>query len=127
MNVHKRLNGLIVLSMATWLLPSIVRADDQPKSGRTAHGSLRGVTLDPGGRPLASVIVLIHGASLDRTAVSDFDGAFAAADLPPGAYRITASKEGFLSPSGAAVEIGQNQSTAVMIQFAKTDAQLTPG
>ena len=127
MNVHKRLNGLIILSMATWLLPSIVRADDQPESGRTAHGSLRGVTLDPGGRPLASVTVLIHGASLDRTAVSDFDGAFAAADLPPGSYRITASKEGFLSPSGAAVEIGQNQSTAVMIQFAKTDAQLTPG
>jgi hypothetical protein len=118
MHVDKRLSGLIALCLAALLIPSTVCADDQAVSG-----TLRGVALDPGGHPLAGVKVLIHGASSDRTVVSDLDGGFTVPDLTAGAYRVTVSKEGLASPSAAAVEIAQNQSTAVMIQFAKTDAQ----
>ena len=119
MNAHKRLSGLIVLFIAL----SGAALLDQPAFGQTAYGSLRGVTLDPGGQPLGAVNVVIHGASPDRTVVSDADGAFTVPDLSPGAYRITVSKGGFLSPSAAAVVIAQNQSTAVMIQFAKPGAK----
>jgi hypothetical protein len=112
MNLNTRLNGLIILSLSAMLIPSTVRAE--------AYGTLRGVTLDPGGKPLAGVNVLIHGASPDRNVVSDLDGAFTVSSVPVGSYRITASKEGFTNTSGAAVEIGQNQSTTVMIQLANT-------
>ena len=123
MNVYKRLNGLIVLCLAVLLVPSTVRADGEPASGQATSGTLRGVILGPGGKPLAAATVLIHGASPDRTVLSDLDGAFTVRDLTPGTYRITASKQGFSSPSGAEIEVGQNQSSAVMIQFAKADAQ----
>ena len=64
---------------------------------RAAFGSLRGVTMAPGGFSLGAVNVVIHsltGSSV-RQLVSDSDGVFRADNLAPGAYEIEASKEGF--------------------------------
>lgn len=124
----KRLNCLVVLCLvAVGLLPNC-SGDDQSATMQAPHGSLRGIVIDWGGRSVASANVLIHGLSalIDRTVDSDPDGVFTVSDLPPGAYRVTVSKEGLAGQAGAAVDIAQNQSTAVMLQFGKTDDQLTP-
>ena len=116
------LNRFMLLSFAAVLVPLALYADDRAPFVQAA-GTLQGVTLDSVGKPMAGVNVQIHGTAFDRTAISNRDGAFVVPDLLRGAYSITVSKEGFASPSPAKVEIGQNQSTAVTIQFARADAQ----
>jgi hypothetical protein len=74
-------------------------------------GSLRGVTVGPGGFSLAAVEVVVDSLSgtLERRLVSDQEGVFRMDDLPAGKYRVAASKVGFNSPAPATVEIAQNQ------------------
>jgi Putative beta-barrel porin-2, OmpL-like. bbp2/Carboxypeptidase regulatory-like domain len=84
-----------------------------------ASGSLIGVTLAPGGFSLAAVNIVIRNMSdsTGRQLVSDADGTFAAKDLPPGTYQITASKEGFATPSATTVEIATNRTANASVQL----------
>jgi hypothetical protein len=79
--------------------------------GAASLGTVRGVTRDPGGRPLAAVKVVAHtvGDTPDRVAVSSGDGAFALEGLKPGHYQFTAQKEGFASSPTADVELASAQ------------------
>jgi hypothetical protein len=124
MNVQNCMKRLIVLCLAAVVALPTCLADD-PSAPR---GSLRGLVVDRSGRYVASANVLIHGlsGSIERTVASDPEGVFSVRDLPAGAYRITVSKEGISGQAGTAIDVAQNQSTAVMIQFGTTDAQLTP-
>jgi hypothetical protein len=74
-------------------------------------GSLRGVTVGPGGFSLSAVEIMVDSLSetLERRLVSDQEGVFRLDDLPAGRYRVAASKAGFDSPAPATVEIAQNQ------------------
>src|ERR1700733_8331996 len=56
----------------------------------TKFGSLRGVTLAPGGFSLAAVSIVIHSltGTGDRQLVSDPEGVFRLDDLQPGTYQI---------------------------------------
>jgi hypothetical protein len=74
-------------------------------------GSLRGVTVGPGGFSLGAVEIVVDSLSgtIERRLVSDQEGAFRLDDLPVGEYRVAASKAGFTSPAPATVEIAQNQ------------------
>jgi hypothetical protein len=89
-----------------------------PLSVRPA-GSLIGVTLAPGGFSLAAVNVVIRSLT-DATShevMSDTDGTFAMKDLAPGTYQITATKEGFATPSAATVEIAANKTASANVQL----------
>jgi hypothetical protein len=88
-------------------------------SGRTPSGSLIGVTLGPGGYSLAAVEVVIRSmsGSLIRQFVSDADGSFLLKDLAPGAYQITAAKEGFSTLAASSVEIAENKTSNANVQL----------
>jgi hypothetical protein len=78
---------------------------------------------------VAEVTVWIHsvdGAN-ERKVVSDSDGAFAADNLAPGAYRITASKEGLSSPPATTVEVGPNQTLHAQVVLAAASATSKAG
>ncbi|MBV8729213.1 MAG: outer membrane beta-barrel protein [Acidobacteriia bacterium] len=83
-------------------------------------GSLRGVTVGPGGFSLAATEVMIHSisGSIDRRLVSDQDGSFRLDDIPAGKYQISASKEGFVSAQPAVVEVAQNRVSNADIELA---------
>jgi hypothetical protein len=85
-------------------------------------GALIGVTLAPGGFSLAAVNIVIRSVadSAGRQLVSSPDGTFSIKDLSPGTYQITASKEGYATPSATTVEIAANK-------IANADVQLTEG
>jgi Putative beta-barrel porin-2, OmpL-like. bbp2/Carboxypeptidase regulatory-like domain len=107
------------------------RADAQPEnkvSGYAAggeanrqltSGSLRGVTIAPGGFSLAAVNVLVHNVtgSLERHVVSDPDGVFRLDGLQPGTYEITGIKDGFTCASATLVDIAQGKITNANVQF----------
>ncbi|HUI78768.1 MAG TPA: TonB-dependent receptor [Bryobacteraceae bacterium] len=92
-----------------------VAAPAAPRAG----GSLIGVTLAPGGFSLAAVNVIIRGlaGSTPRQLVSDAEGTFAIEDLAPGTYQITASKEGFATPTVTTVEVATNRTTNASVQL----------
>lgn len=94
----------------------------------SSRGSLRGVTMEPGGYSLAAVNIVIDSisGSVERRSVSDQEGVFRLDDLPAGTYRITASKEGFVAPAPATVDVTQNQvaNTDITLAAAATAAGL---
>src|ERR1700686_5277303 len=99
MNVHRYIRSLLMVGMAAGLGQSLAGAADGPAVEALAFGSLRGVTLDPGGQPLALVSVAIHSmdGSVNRQVVSAGDGVFVADHLTPGPYLITAATPGLAS------------------------------
>jgi hypothetical protein len=67
----------------------------------TSPGQVQGVTRYANGlaMPGAEVVILSADANVDRTMVSGSDGAFVFKNLKPGAYQLSARKDGFaLSP-----------------------------
>jgi hypothetical protein len=115
MNAHKHLRRLLILGLAAGLAQSVAPAEGAAADSGTAvqrvFGSLHGVTLAPGGVPLAEVSVVIHcsNCSMERRLVTDSRGTFTVEALQPGSYEITASKEGFANSAPTTVDIAQNQ------------------
>jgi len=138
--------GLLVLC-AGLLARSLAGADAAPpaketllaQAGDTAasssvearplvYGSLRGVTQDSKGSPLAAVSVAIQGTGQPGLSLrSSDDGSFAVNELDPGSYRLTASKEGF-TKSTTIVQIVEDQTvlTNVALVAATRSAALAP-
>jgi hypothetical protein len=115
MIIHKQIRGSLLIFMAAGLAVQVVHAADAP-----GYGSVRGIAMDIGGKPVAQAAVAIHNldGSDDRKVVSDSDGVFAADSLNPGTYRITASKDGLSSPPAATVEVARNQTVRPKVVFA---------
>jgi Putative beta-barrel porin-2, OmpL-like. bbp2/Carboxypeptidase regulatory-like domain len=92
-----------------------------PAAGKVPAGALIGVTLAPGGFSLAAVNVVIRNVadSTGHQLLSDSDGNFVIKDLAPGAYQITASKEGFATPSATTVEVAVNRTTNANLQLSQ--------
>jgi hypothetical protein len=91
-------------------------------------GALRGVTLGPDGFSLAAAQVVVNSAagSFNRTLVTDADGTFVVRDLPPGSYQISATKDGFTSPTAVTVEVAQNRTANADMQFPQAVASQSP-
>jgi hypothetical protein len=93
-----------------------------------ATGSVRGITRNPGGLPLAAVKVIVHGAdgAADRMAVSGTNGEFAVDELKPGHYQVTAEKEGFAASAATPVELAPAQNFNIDLALAVVPASTCP-
>jgi hypothetical protein len=95
---------------------------------RSARAEIHGVTRDPSASPLPGVRVTLRriGDGTSRTVVSDADGNFAADDLAPGRYELTASTEGNAASGTSAVEVEAGQSLASDVTLGPADSASTP-
>jgi hypothetical protein len=123
--------GLLVAALlgGGMLQPAGVAQEAGGSGAEAGFGSLHGITVASNGLSLAGVVVSIHSVdgAFDRELVSAGDGTFNAGDLRPGAYRVTASKEGFSSRWEATVEITQNQTaTATLALVAAGNSAIVP-
>ncbi|MDB5096867.1 MAG: hypothetical protein JWM80_1288 [Cyanobacteria bacterium RYN_339] len=68
-------------------------------------GQIAGTVVDAGTkRPLAGVKIVVEGGDLTVLTITGSDGRYAVGDLPPGRYKVTASRAGYTTkPSAAAV------------------------
>lgn len=80
------------------------------------YGSVRGIVHDPDHRPVASAQIIVKSATSDfsRTISTDADGAFEAAGLAVGQYRVTVKHDGF---EPAAQEILVVSGSAPVLHF----------
>ena len=78
-------------------------------------GEIHGVTRYPNGLPIpeAKVAILNPDADIDRTTVSGSDGTFIFKNLKPGAYQVTATKDGFALSQVTKVELAWGKIAAV--------------
>jgi len=126
MSVRKHIQGFVTIFMAAGLSAPMMHAAD--RSPALGYGSVHGVAIDQEGRPLPTAFVTIHSidGGMDRKVVSDGDGVFAADDLMPGPYRISAFKDGFASPPAATVAVAQNQTVHPTVVFAAAKPASSP-
>jgi hypothetical protein len=86
-----------------------------------ANGSLQGtVVRDSSGEPLAKAMVDLRGGQLQQSTTTQTDGRFYFHNLPPGAYEITARRDGFVPtqhgqkwPGGPGVVLQMRQGQTV--------------
>lgn len=80
------------------------------------YGSVRGIVHDPDHRPVTNAQVLVKSTTSDlsRTVTTDSDGAFEAAALPVGQYRVSIMHEGFET---AAQEVVVASGSAPVLHF----------
>jgi hypothetical protein len=95
--------GLLVLAMLVFGAAGAARAQ--------STGTVRGIVTDAQGgvTPGASIVIRNLATGVERTVVSDASGAYVAASLPPGPYRVEAQLQGF-----------QTQTKEVEIDVAQT-------
>jgi len=88
--------------------------------GQSPSGTIRGITRDLAGLPLAHARVVVHAVdgNADRTVVSNDEGTFVVESLKPGHYHLAATKEGFEGRSETAVEVASEQSLRVDLTLA---------
>lgn len=76
-------------SLSLTLRPPVIHA--------TVMASIRRIVHDPDHRPVPQATVLLESASsyYSQTVATDADGAFEAASIPVGVYRVTLTRDGF--------------------------------
>src|SRR6185295_19935130 len=79
-----------------------------PCAGQTAStGALLGEVLDPSGRaiPGGSVQATNTSLSFNRSVLTDDQGHFAFSLLPPGTYKLSVTKTGYIQVQSAIVQV----------------------
>ena len=91
-------------------------------TAQTFRGAIQGTVVDATGAVVAGAQITVTNVdtNLVRQAVTDDSGNYVVSELPLGAYKVAAAKEGFRteSASGVQVTVGAAQ---------RVDLQLTPG
>jgi outer membrane receptor protein involved in Fe transport len=93
------------------LCPPLIRA--------AVFESVRGVVHDPDHRPVKGATVSAKSSTSDysRTVVAGADGEFEIASMPPGAYRVTVTHDGF-APATQEIVIGSSSGPVLHFQLA---------
>jgi len=107
------------IQAAAWLLAVTVLAFAAPSAARAqSTATLRGTITDPQGAvtPGVSIVIRNQATGVERTVVSDATGAYVAASLPPGSYKVEAQLQGFQTQT-TAVELGVAQTIVVDLRL----------
>ncbi len=105
-----------VVSASLLLLPACEGERGPAGPPGDATGTIAGTVRDPGGAALSGAAITTEPAS--STAVSLGDGGFTLFDVPIGAYRVIATKEGFATAALDAVGVAYEATTQVSLVMA---------
>src|SRR5437773_12474686 len=105
--------GRLLVAFAFLLLPSISALAQGPTTGRIA-----GTVTDPKGAIIvgAAITASSNTTGAERKVTTDSDGNYTAPFLPPGAYRIRVTTNGF-APSVFDVQVVITQTTTINVEL----------
>ncbi|MEC8278347.1 MAG: TonB-dependent receptor, partial [Myxococcota bacterium] len=92
------------------------------------NGNIKGVVVDDGGLPVPGVVVTVTSDNLmgERQGQSDANGQYIINELPPGSYKLVASRPGFskyVRPT-VVVRIGQNAIINIIMNVDEAGAEI---
>ena len=97
--------------------------------GQSATASLRGAVTDERGAAIANAAVTVTDAAkaVSRKAVTDSDGLFVVAQLPPSRYRIRVEQNGFAVAElpDLALNVGEQATVRVQMKVAQVGEVVT--
>ena len=100
-----------------------------PAAAQTTTGTIVGTVTDETGGALPGVTVVVTNTetSLTRTVVSDANGRYAAANLPPGAYELKGSLQGFGSVlrRGITLSVGREAVVDFTLKLGEMASEVT--
>ncbi|MFZ5517843.1 MAG: M56 family metallopeptidase [Candidatus Zhuqueibacterota bacterium] len=111
--------GVLILLMVpfSWSIGEITNGETAASEGMTAShnestGKITGVVIDvKTGVPLSGATVAIDGTNFKG--ISDVNGSYTIADVPPGVYNLLASSPGFMSVKVASINVKVNLTTSM--------------
>jgi len=117
----RKLTLLVFWAVATVLLSAI------PTFGQTTNGLITGVVTDPSGAVVteAHVELLNTTTGVQRETATDSNGQYIVAQLPPGIYDISVSKQGFATVKRGAVQLEVNQNLTVDLKMSVSSVNQT--
>src|ERR1700746_2178059 len=100
----------LAMSVFLCLSPLLMRA--------AVFESVRGVVHDPDHRPVKGATIAAKSSTSDysQTVVTGADGAFEIASIPPGAYRVTVTHDGF-APATQEIVVGSSSGPVLHFQL----------
>src|SRR5947208_2347326 len=101
----------LAISILLCLCPPLLRA--------AVFESVRGVVHDPDHRPVKGAAIVTKSTTSDysQTVATGADGAFEIASIPPGAYRVTVTHDGF-APATQEIVVGSSSGPVLHFQLA---------
>jgi hypothetical protein len=117
--------------MKTKLLPSLLLclATGLPSLAQTVDSSIRGQVTDPSGGAIvgARVSVTEQTTGFARTTLTNSQGAYVAAALPPGVYDLEAEQTGFkrLRQGAIALAVGEQLQADLRLQVGEISDEIT--
>ena len=92
-----------------------------------AMGSIQGVVLDPQGRPIPGIQLVIRNTDFvtARAVITDGSGHFAAMFLPAGPYSVQVTADGFELKKPLRIGVGANSNTNLEMRLAVKGAKQT--
>ena len=114
------LQAILRIILLLIFLPSIALA--------ATNGNIKGVVVDDGGLPVPGVVVTVTSDNLmgERQGQSDANGQYLINELPPGSYKLVASRPGFskyVRPT-VVVRIGQNAIINIIMNVDEAGAEI---
>lgn len=122
------MTGLIRRTLASLLFCCVVLSLATTIRAQGVTGQLSGTVADPNGAVIANATVTVRNrdTGLERTVATGEDGSFAVQLLPPGAYRVEVSAQGFSTTTveEVRVEITQTATVKVALSVAGTSSNV---
>lgn len=118
------------LFVATFLLCLLNLVPFTASSFQSQTGSISGSVKDPKNAVIVNAQLAIKNevSGESRNAVTDNEGKFKVESLPPGSYKLTASRTGFKTVERTlSIESGKTASIEFKLEVAETKAELTIG
>jgi hypothetical protein len=114
--------GLWRMTMAVWMLGTILLAFSGPAVGQAVNATLLGTVTDSSGAAIANVKVttMETNTGISHASQTNESGNYIFPDLPPGTYRVTAELSGFKRQSRSEIDVVVNTTQRV-------DLVLQPG
>jgi hypothetical protein len=111
---QRLLQFLLVL---LFVAPGVVHAS-------VTSGTIKGVTVDDGDIPIPGVMITVSSDNLmgKRQGVTDANGRFLLAELPPGKYKLVAEKAGFVKKTYPRLEVNVGRNVILTISLPLSEA-----